>query len=158
MKLTTDSIQYHSEIKRLLTSEFDDEWTPLWNYCEMTSMLITGHSWTFLMKNGLATRKLIYREWNRAELGQKNDFGIYSLENIKIKEKELSVSLNEIYEIQNILKLGLEISETQKIVLDGTEYELTDFKTSRKYNWKIEEEIDNNLKKIIEIITNKNST
>jgi hypothetical protein len=158
LKLTTDSIKYHSEIKRLLSSEFDAEWTPLWNYCEITSMLIKGHSWTFLMKGGLEKRKLLYREWNREEQVEKNDFGFYSLENIKITEKEMSISLNEIFEIQNILKSDLEINITENIVLDGIDYELTDFKTDRKHIWKLEEEINNDLKRFVDIITNKNST
>mgnify|MGYP000392124620 CR=1 FL=1 len=132
MKLTTDSIKYHSEIKRLLTSEFDVEWTLLLNYCEMTSMLIKGRSWTFLMKDKLAKQKLIYREWIHNEQGEKNDLRIYSLGNIKIAEKELFVPLNDVYEIQNILNSNIKINATESIVLDGINYELTDFKTNRK--------------------------
>jgi len=158
LKLTTDSIKYHSKIKRLLTSEFDVDWTPLWNYCEMTSMLIEGHSWTFLMKNGLDNRKLIYRNWKRAEQNEKNDFGIFSLDNIRINEEEQSISLNKIFEIQNLLKSDLIISKSEGIVLDGVDYELTDFKTERKYEWKLDTELNSNLKILIEKITKKNST
>ncbi len=158
MKLTTDSIKYHSEIKRLLTSEYDADWTPLWNYCEMTSMLIEGHSFSFLMKGGLAKRKFIYRKWNYSEQDKKNDLGIFSLENIKISEEELSISLNELFEIQNLLSSNIEINRTDKIVLDGIDFELTDFKTDRKYVWKLDEEIDTNIKRLVEIITEKKST
>jgi len=87
-----------------LTSEFGVDWTPLWNYCEMTSMLIEGHSWTLLMKNGLENRKLIYRNWKRAEQNEKNDLGIFSLDNIRINEEELFTSLNKIFEIQDLLE------------------------------------------------------
>ena len=152
MNLTTDSIKYYSEINRLLTSEFGVNWTPLWNYCEMTAMLIEGHSWTFLIKNGLENRKLIYRNWKSSEQNSKNDLGVFCLEDIKVDEKELSISLNEIFEINNLLKSDLTINRTKKIVLDGVRYELTDFKTRCKYQWKLEEEINSNLKQLIEKI------
>jgi len=158
LKLTTDSIKYHSEIKRLLTSEFDADWTPLWNYCEMTSMLIEGHSWTLLMKNGLENRKLIYRNWKRDEQSEKNDFGIFSLDNIRVNENEQSISLNKIFEIQNLLKSDLIITKSEGIVLDGVDYELTDFKTEQKYEWKLDTDMNSNLKILIEKITKKNST
>jgi hypothetical protein len=158
LKFTTDYIKYHLEIKKRLTSEFDAEWTPLWNYCELTSMLIEGHSWTLLMKNGLANRKFIYRKWNQSEQNEKNDLGIFSLDKIKINEKELSISLNRIFEIQNLLDSDLTLNKAKGIVLDGVIFKLTDFKTKRKYNWKLDEEMNSNLKQLTEIITEKNST
>ncbi|GAB1858689.1 hypothetical protein MHTCC0001_35290 [Flavobacteriaceae bacterium MHTCC 0001] len=144
MNLTTDSLKYYFEINKRLISEFDTDWIPLWNYCEMTSMLIEGHSWTFLIKDGLENRKLIYRNWKNSEQNSKNDLGVFSLEDIKIVEKELSISLNEVFEIQNILKSDLTINRTKRIVLDGVRYELTDFKTERKYEWKLDEEMNSN--------------
>ncbi len=157
MNLTTDSLKYYFEINKRLISEFDAEWTPLWNYCEMTSMLIEGHSWTFLIKGGLENRKLIYRNWKNSEQNSKNDLGIFSLEDIKIVEKEMSISLNEIFEIQNILKSDLTIKRTKKIVLDGVRYELIDFKSERKYKWKLDEEMNSNMKQLIEKITGGNN-
>lgn len=131
MILTTDSLKYYFEINKRLTSDLDADRIPLWNYCEMTSMLIEGQSWTFLIKGGLENRKLIYRNWKNSEQNSKNDLGIFSLNDIKIVEKELSISLNELFEIQNLLKSDLTINRTKKIILDGVRYELTDFKTEQ---------------------------
>lgn len=158
MKLTTDSIKYHSEIKRLLTSDYDAGWTLLWNYCEMTSMFFEGHSFSFLMKDSLGKRKFIYRKWNHTEQKDKNDLGIFSLENIKITEEELPISLNELFEIQNFLNSDLQINKTNGFVLDGIDFELTDFKNDRKYSWKLDEERDIKIKRLVEIIKKKKST
>ncbi len=157
MNLTTDSLKYYFEINKRLTSEFDTDWIPLWNYCEMTSMLTEGHSWTFLIKGGLENRKLIYRNWKNSEQNSKYKLGIFSLKDIKIDEKELSISLNELFEIQNLLKSDLTTNRTKKIILDGVRHELTDFKTERKYEWKLNEEMNSNLKQLIEKITGGNN-
>jgi hypothetical protein len=157
LNLTTDSLKYYFEINKRLASEFDSDWTPLWNYCEMTSMLIEGQSWTFLIKGGLENRKLIYRNWQNSQQNSKNDLRIFSLEDIKINEKELSISLNEIFEIQNLLKSDLTINRTKKNILYGVRYELADFKTERKYEWKLEEEMNSNMKQLIEKITGGNN-
>ena len=155
MRLTTDSSKYHSEIKKLLTSNYDDEWTPLWSYCEMTSMLIEGYSFTFLAKDGLRKRKFLYRRWSYAEQDEKNDLGIFNLEGVKISEEEDYFSLHEVYEIQNILEAGLKITKTDKIVLDGIDFEMTDFRTNQTYTWKLEEETGVGGKRIVEIMRGK---
>lgn len=154
LKITTDSIKYHSKVNKLLTSGFDVSWTPLWNYCEMTSLLIEGHSWTFLIRDGLENRKLIYRSWKCSE---KNNFGIFNLDNIRINEEELSISLNRIFEIQNRLKADLSINKFKGIILDGMDYELTDFKIKRRYEWKLDQEMNSNMKELIKIITAHNN-
>jgi hypothetical protein len=124
----------------------------------MTSTLIEGHSWTFLIKGGLENRKLIYRNWQYTKQNSRNNFGIFNLDDIKVDEKELYISLNKIFEIQNLLKLELTLNITKKIILDGVRYELTDFKTEQTFKWKLEEEINYNMKQLTEKITGANNS
>lgn len=72
-KITNNSIEYHTEVKRKLKDEFDINWKPLWNYTEMTQTLNYGYSFTFLVKDGLSNRRLLYRNW-RNELNKKDTF------------------------------------------------------------------------------------
>jgi hypothetical protein len=56
------------------------------------------------------------------------------------------------------LKLELTLNITKKIILDGVRYELTDFKTEQTFKWKLEEEINYNMKQLTEKITGANNS
>lgn len=139
--ITTDSLKFHQEIKKLLTGGFDSGWTPLWSYCEMTHMLIYGFAFTFLIKGGLQASKLLYRKWNNGTPGL-NPYGIFDLSSIKIDEEEVSISLNDIFEIQEMIKTGVGVTESNKIVLDGYHMEFVDFKTGKKLTWNLDSEMN----------------
>lgn len=155
--ITTDSIKFHQEIKRRLTTDFDSEWTPLWIYSEMTSMLIYGFSFSLLINQGIQTHKLFYRNWNNENLNR-NQFGIFNLGLIKIDEEEILVSLSKISEIQELIKREIVVTEEKGIVLDGYQKEFIHYKSEKKLNWNLDERVNSNLALLIRKIKKLKNT
>ncbi|WP_146250804.1 hypothetical protein [Nonlabens dokdonensis] len=152
MKITTDSIKYYFKIKELLTCDFDVNWTPEWIYCEMTSVPIEGHSWTLLVRNGSENFKLIYRSSKPSQQNEMNNLGVFNFDTIKINEKVVHISHNDISEIEHLLESNLTVNKTNRIILDGNDNELTDFENQNNYSWKLDEEISSNLKELVQTI------
>ncbi len=149
--LTTDSIKYHAEIKRRLTEKFESGWTPVWNYCEMTQLLNYGLSFTFLMKEGLQNRKILFRNWIN-NINNEAKLGIYNLDNIRIKEEEISFTLDDTFEIQNLIKRDIGTIKNKGIVLDGYDKQFTEFKSNSKFKWNLDEEMNKDLSLLIKKI------
>lgn len=147
-RLTTDSIKYHSEIKKKLTEKFESDYTPQWNYCEMNQLLNYAYSFTFLTKEGLQNRKLIYRSWVN-NLKYETQLGIYHLDNIIVDEEEIRFSLNDIFEIQEIIKRDINPIENKGIVLDGYDKQFMDFKLNKKITWNLDKEMNESLSLLI---------
>lgn len=146
--ITNNLEQFHDEIVRRLTRDFDAEWQLLWTYCEMTQLLTYAFSVTFLINENLGKRQLFYRIWE-------NDYydrisGIYNLELIKIKEEELLISLNDITEFQEFIKRDIGTVKYEGIVLDGYRKEFIDFKTNKTLIWNLDEEMNEPLRILVE--------
>ena len=147
-RFTTDPNKYQSEIRRLLTKDFDSDWKPLWNYFEMTQLLSYGYSITFLVKENISSHKLLFRNW-RNNLKFETEIGIFNLDKIIIDEIEFNIKLNDIYEIQELIKGDISILKTQFIILDGYFKEFNDYKSEQKIKWNIDEQMNEHLAKLI---------
>ena len=155
--LTTDSIKYYNEVKKIRTQKFESEWTPVWSYCEMTQLLIYAYSFTFLTKEGLQNRKLIYRKWINS-LKNEIQLGIYNLNDIMFQEEEINCSLNDTFEIQEMIKRDINLIEDKGVVLHGYDKQFTDFKLNKQFTWNLDREMNNNLFLLINKIRQLKST
>lgn len=156
-KITNNSIEYHTEVKRKLKDEFDINWKPLWNYTEMTQTLNYGYSFTFLVKDGLSNRRLLYRNW-RNELNKKDRIGIYNLNAIIIEEEVIDISLNDLFEIQEMIKRDIKVTKFEGIILDGYFKQFTDHKLKKELVWNIDDEMNKCLSDLIFRIRKLKST
>ncbi len=155
--ITNDSVKYQKEIKRRLTSDYEEGWASVWTYCEMTQMLVHGYSLTFLLKGSFNNRKLLYRSWQQVQYLEATP-GIYNLDHIHLHEEEIAVSLTDLFFIQEWAKKDIRTLDRKGIVLDGYHKEFTDHKTGKTLTWNLDDEMNAPLSELvykIKSLTNK---
>ena len=155
--LRTDSIKYQKFVKNRLVENKHKNWKPLWSYIEMTQLPSYGYSLILILKENTSKRKLLYREW-RNNLNLENQIGIFNLDRIIIDEYELQFQLNEIFEIQELTSRQINILDEKFIILDGYIKEFKDYKWGKELNWNIDEQVNDNLKRLVDKIRKLKST
>ncbi|MEZ4687108.1 MAG: hypothetical protein R3B47_13885 [Bacteroidia bacterium] len=129
----------------------------LWSYLEISELFLGGHSYTF-NKRWLSKQKANYKLWtqkNRYSMGYR-EFSIFSA--INITDQERRISLNSLYEIQLLLSNELTSKKEKRLILDGVHCELTNFKNGETITWKTGVEIHPNLKKLVALIKQDDSS
>lgn len=152
LELTTDSEKYFARIKEHLTERFDADWSPEWNYCEMTQLLHYAYSLTFLRQKGSANSKVLYKNWI-IDIKAEHRLGIYNLDSIRTHEEEIHLPISKSLEILEMLKnKSISTLKLEGIVLDGYFNQLTNFKQNKKLNWNLDEEMNDSLSLLIQEI------
>jgi len=149
--LTNDREIYQETIRKNLNHQCHNGWKPLWSYFEMTQLLTYGFSITLLIKDKIVNRKLIYRYWNNESIN-KISSDLYDLNSIIISEIELKIMLNDIFQIQELIKNEIDTVEFKGVVLDGYFKEFSEYYNNKKITWNIDEEMNSYLSTLIEKI------
>jgi hypothetical protein len=145
-RLTNNYLDFTEHIQRDLSKPFSTD------SCVVFSVfpsLGTGHFSVQLVDT--TNPFLLVRQWNQ-DLRDSYRLGIYNLNNVKIEEKKLSVTDEDLFTIRDLIHAGIEVKESEAIILDGVDFKLriTGPKTTGNYHWRTREQISNNTMDLIE--------
>ncbi len=142
-RLTNNLALFNKQIKLELNSlNIEKEEQCILHYSEFPSLSVERFS-TFVIKNCQTNEiRVVQKTWDAEYDAERSRIGIYNLDRINIKTKEIALPSKKQKEIadllENISLLPSSLENEGSILLDGVEYELfihTEF-VDKQYHWK----------------------
>ncbi len=119
-------------------------------YLEIGQLLSHGFSVTLTEKN---PRALALKIWNAEYDNKRFDKGIFNLHRLAISDRKVDLNTQELETINRLLDSELKLTNWGGMVLDGL---FCQFETnSRKLNWNINKEINDDLTELVELLRKK---
>ncbi len=154
-KLTNNRDEFLNQIKvELLGYESEGDWKEIFTYAEIPFFLRYAFSYNWSINIKTSKYRLKRKEWNAEYDHLRFNKGIYNLDRLAIKEKELLIDMEAENYLHSINWGNINTIEFKGIVLDGLMCELRIHKIEKSFNWNIDEEMNEDLTKLISVIRN----
>jgi hypothetical protein len=140
---------YWKQIKTELLDTVDTE-NCQFRYLEIGQLLTHGFSVIQTKKN---PQELVFKIWNAKYDNRRFDKGIFNLARLAITDCKIKLKPYDLKQINNLLSSELKLTKWDGFVLDGL---YCQFETkNKKLNWNMNEEINGNLSKLIELVNDQ---
>lgn len=154
-RFTNNRDEFLKQIKsELLQFENREGWKEIFAYVELPFFLRYAWSYNWSVNTKTSRFKLTGKEWNAEYDLNRFDNGVYNLDRLAIKEKEVSISKKDEIFFCSIDWNTIEKLKFEGIVLDGLICELRVAENQRLIQWNSDSEMNQALNELIYTMRN----
>ncbi len=154
-RFTNNRDKFLNQIKlELLEYENEEDWKEIFSYVELPYFLRYAWSYNLSINSKTSKYKLTRKEWNAEYDLNRFKNGVYNLDRLAIKEKEIALSSTDTNYFHSINWNTISIVKFEGIILDGLICELRIANEKKSINWNSDSEMNLELSRLIYTMRN----